>query len=189
MDLFLASASARRRDLLAAAGVPFAVDPVDADETRRPGEPPDAHVLRVAREKAEAGRTRHAADAVLAADTVVLVDDLVLGKPASDADAMAMLERLSGRAHDVLTGVALIWPGHARSAIDRTRVWFTPIAPEEVAWYVNSGEPRDKAGAYAIQGLASRFVARIEGSYSNVVGLPVAVVLQLLREIGLDRPR
>ncbi len=108
---------------------------------------------------------------MLGADTVVVVDEAVLGKPETDAEAIAMLTRLSGRAHDVLTGVALAWPGQARSAVVKPRVWFAPLDDDEIRWYVATGEPLDKAGAYAIQGLACRFVLRIEGSYSNVVGL------------------
>ena len=184
MRLILASASARRRELLEAAGVLFHADPVAADETRMPGEPPEVYVARVARAKVHAGRLRHPADVVLGADTVVVVDNAVLGKPASDEEAAAMLARLSGREHEVLTGVSVAWPGHERTAVERTRVWFAPLGDEEIRRYVATGEPTDKAGAYAIQGLASKFVVRIEGSYSNVVGLPVATVLQFLRETG-----
>jgi len=114
------------------------------------------------------------------------VGDDVLGKPVDDAEAVAMLTRLSGRAHDVVTGVALAWPGHDRVVVERTRVWFAPISDDEIYRYVATGEPRDKAGAYAIQGMASRFVQRIDGSYSNVVGLPMATVLQLLRDAGCE---
>jgi septum formation protein len=186
MRLILASASARRRELLEAAGVIFHTDAVAADERRLPDEAADAYVMRVARAKVHAGRVRHPADVVLGADTAVVVDAAVLGKPATDDEAAAMLRCLSGRAHEVLTGVAVGWPGQERVAIERTRVWFAPLSDDEIRVYVQTGEPRDKAGAYAIQGLASRFVARIEGSYSNVVGLPVAMVLQLLRETGLN---
>jgi septum formation protein len=186
MRLVLASASARRRELLTAAGVSFVVDPADVDERRHPNEPPVEYVRRVAAAKARASRARHPGDVVLGADTVVLVDDVLLAKPATRDEAAAMLARLSGRAHDVLTGVAIEWPAGTRSHVERTRVWFAPIAAGQIQWYVETGEPMDKAGAYAIQGLASRFVTRIEGSYSNVVGLPVAAVLQFLGEIGLD---
>jgi septum formation protein len=189
MRLILASASARRRELLTAAGVPFVVDPVEADERRLPDEPPVEYATRVALAKARAGLVRHPSDVVLGADTIVLVDDLVLGKPADEADAVAMLGRLSGRGHDVITGVALAWHGHERSFAERTRVWFAPLSPDDIRSYVSTGEPRDKAGAYAIQGGAARFVTRVDGSYSNVVGLPVAAVLQYLTEAGVETGR
>src|SRR6185503_4251538 len=183
--LVLASASARRRELLTAAGLSFVVDPADIDERRRPHEPPEEYAQRVAEEKVVVGRRRHPAVVVLAADTIVLVDDQVLGKPATTGEAAAMLEQISGRAHDVLTGVAVVWPDGKRSRVERTRVWFAPLSAEQIRWYVASGEPMDKAGAYAIQGLASRFVTRIDGSYSNVVGLPVALVYDLCKRAGL----
>lgn len=186
MRLILASASARRRELLDAAGVIFHMDPVAADERRLPDEQPEAYVARVARAKVHAGRVRHPADVVLGADTVVVVDGAMLGKPLTDDEAAAMLKSLSGRAHVVLTGVAVGWPGQERIAVERTQVWFAPLSDDEIRTYVETGEPRDKAGAYAIQGLASKFVLRIEGSYSNVVGLPLAMVLQILRETGLN---
>jgi len=182
--LLLASASPRRAELLAAAGFAFEVVPAEIDETPLPGETPPSCVLRLAEAKAAivAGRDRGAV--VLAADTVVVADGLILGKPVDDRDAADMLARLSGRNHDVLTGVSVRADHRQVSAVERTVVWFHPLSPEEIAWYVASGEPRGKAGAYAVQGLASRFVERIEGSYSNVVGLPVARVYQLLRQVG-----
>jgi len=190
MRLVLASASARRRELLTAAGLAFVVDPADIDERRHPGEAPEEYARRVAVEKAQTGRQRHPADVVLAADTIVLVGDRVLAKPATPDEAAAMLAQLSGRMHEVLTGVAVEWPDGARAHVERTQVWFAPLDAGQIRWYVDSGEPMDKAGAYAIQGLASRFVTRIEGSYSNVVGLPVAVVWQFLQETGLElQPR
>lgn len=185
MRLVLASASARRRELLTAAGLSFVVDPADIDERRRPSEPAEDYARRVAAEKAAIGRQRHPADIVVAADTIVLVEGQLLGKPETPDEAARMLAQLSGRAHDVLTGVAVVWPDGARSHVERTRVWFAPLTAAQIDWYVASGEPMDKAGAYAIQGLASRFVSRIEGSYSNVVGLPVAVIVQFLAEAGL----
>jgi len=185
MRLVLASASPRRRALLAEAGLAFDVAGVDIDETPRPGEAPQEYVSRLAREKALAARAQHPTAAVLGADTTVVLGDEIFGKPADDADAKRMLDRLSGRSHDVLTGVALVWPGGERVAIDRTAVWFRTLSSSDIEHYVASGEPRDKAGAYAIQGLAGRFVERIDGSHSNVVGLPMAVVLQLLRDAGL----
>jgi septum formation protein len=182
MRIVLASASPRRRELLAAAGWSFDVDAADVDERRLAGEPPDAYVARVAQLKAEAVAVRHPDAAVLGADTVVVVGGDVLGKPRDAEDAARMLRRLSARAHDVLTGVALASNGRVQARAARTAVWMDSLSADDIADYVASGEPMDKAGAYAIQGLASRFVTRIDGSYSNVVGLPVALVWQLLRE-------
>ena len=184
--LILASASPRRAELLAAAGFEFDVDPVDVDERRLAGEEPRRYVERVARLKAEAGAARHPDRVVVGADTAVVVGDVILGKPASEADARDMLERLSGREHDVLTGIAVTRRDQASSHVERTRVWFRELTPAEISWYAASGEPMDKAGAYAIQGLAARFIPRIEGSYSNVVGLPVAALADLLAFVGSD---
>jgi septum formation protein len=186
MHLVLASASVRRRDLLAAAGVAFTADPAAVDERLRPDEAPSEYAMRVARDKVHVGSARHPADAVLGADTVVVVDGDVLGKPADGTDAAGMLRRLSGRAHTVLTAVVLAWPGQAREGVEETRVWFDALSEAQIGDYVATGEPMDKAGAYGIQGGASRFVTRIEGSYSNVVGLPMALVLQMLGEAGLN---
>jgi septum formation protein len=180
MRLVLASASPRRRELLAAAGFTFEVDAADVDETRRPGENAPEYAGRVAREKAQAVAARHPNAAVLGADTIVVVDGRVLGKPVDDADARRMLRALSGRAHDVLTAVALIADGDILTELARTTVWMRPLSDQEINAYVSSGEPRDKAGAYAIQGLASRFVTRIDGEYANVVGLPISMVDGLL---------
>jgi septum formation protein len=183
--LILASASPRRADLLAAAGYQFVVRPVEIDERPGDDESPADYVLRLAREKAgAAARTAGADEVVLAADTSVIVDGQILGKPADDDDARRMLTLLSGRAHDVLTGVTVRRDGHEVSAVASTLVRFARMSPAEITWYVASGEPRDKAGAYAVQGLASRFVEGIEGSYSNVVGLPVALVHRLLAELS-----
>jgi septum formation protein len=189
--LILASSSPRRADLLKAAGFEFLVRAVDIDEQPLDGERPADHVVRLAREKAEAaGRTTRpdSSDIILAADTVVVVDGLILGKPRDEEDAARMLGLLSGREHEVLTGVALRRDEHQVTAVASTRVRFLPLSSEEITWYVASGEPRDKAGAYAVQGLASRFVAEIHGSYANVVGLPVALVYQLLSEGLLHEP-
>jgi len=187
--LLLASASPRRAELLRAAGIAFDIAPSGADETMQAGEPPDDYVLRVARSKAEAVVRIAGGNPVLGADTAVLVDDQVLGKPTDEADARGMLDRLSGRRHVVLTGVSLLWARagtlHSQSCIAKTVVEFAPLSAAEIEWYVASGEALDKAGAYAIQGLASRFVTRIEGSYSNVVGLPVAEVYRMCRDAGI----
>jgi septum formation protein len=140
-------------------------------------------VLRLAVEKAQAV-PRTADEVVLAADTTVVVDDEILGKPLDAADAVRMLRRLAGRSHEVLTGVCLVRGDAADAQLAATLVEFAPMTDEEVAWYVASGEPMDKAGAYGIQGRASRFVSRVEGSYSNVVGLPLALVHQMLSRAG-----
>jgi septum formation protein len=184
MRLILASESPRRAELLAAAGFSFEVVRPLIDESPRVGETPEAYVERAAREKAERVACRESGTVVLAADTVVVVDGAILGKPADDGEAAEMLKRLSGRRHDVLTGVAIRTARELLTAVERTAVHFLPLSEAEIAWYVASGEPRDKAGGYAVQGLASRFVERIEGSYSNVVGLPVATVYRMLRRLG-----
>lgn len=186
--LVLASGSPRRRELLAAAGLSFDVDPADADESVLPGETPAAYVERVAVAKVGITALRHPDKAVLAGDTTVVIDGLILAKPLDDDDAREMLQRLSGRRHEVLTGVALWWRGVVRARVETTSVWFRGLSAEDIAGYVASGEPRDRAGAYAIQGLASRFIPRINGSYTNVVGLPVTAVFALLEEAGIDAP-
>jgi septum formation protein len=174
--IVLASASPRRAELLAAAGVMFEVKPAEVDERPLDGEAPGDYAIRVA------------ADIVLAADTVVVVDGLILGKPADDGDAARMLRLLSGRTHSVLTGVVVRRGPREASAIESTAVTFSPLSETDIAWYVASAESRDKAGAYAVQGLASRFVSRIDGSYSNVVGLPVALVCRMLAEFQTEPP-
>ena len=178
--LILASASPRRAQLLKAAGIRFETRAADVDETPLPGELPDAYVQRLAREKAEAVARTAPGRIVLGADTTVVVDRRILGKPADAAQARAMLEQLAGRPHEVLTGVALSGAGEPAVAVASTAVWFAPMTSEDIAWYVETGEWHDKAGAYGIQGRISRFVARVEGSYTNVVGLPVALVCGLL---------
>jgi septum formation protein len=183
--LVLASASPRRRELLAAAGLEFEVDVADVDERPVTGDAPPTYVLRVARLKAEAVAARRPDRPVLGADTAVVVGQQMLAKPADALDAARMLEQLSGRVHEVLTGVALAFRGQTYAEIDKTTVWFSKLSPEEIEWYAGSGEPLDKAGGYGIQGLASRFIPRIEGSYTNVVGLPIATVVQLLRRAGV----
>ena len=190
--LVLASASPRRAELLRAAGIAFDVSVADVDETQSLGETPDVYVERLAIAKAVAIAERGELRPVLGADTTVVVDGAVLGKPTGAADARRMLRLLSGRTHLVLTGVALIAPAGAgaerRPRLARvctTRVTFAPLTDAELTWYVASGEPMDKAGAYAIQGLASRFVTGIDGSYSNVVGLPVSHVWAMCGEMGI----
>ena len=162
--------------------------PADIDERQHDGEAPSAYVDRLAHDKAAMVGPSPPDAIVLGADTVVVIDGVVLGKPSDDADAATMLRRLSGRRHDVLTGIALHAGGHWCREVVSTRVTFRPLSPADVAWYVASGEPTGKAGAYAIQGRASRFVTHIDGSYSNVVGLPIAAVDRLLRTLGATRP-
>ncbi len=188
MRLILASASPRRAELLSAAGFDFDVRPVQVDETPLPGELPSAYVLRVAVLKAQSYQRLAEGEVVLAADTTVVVDGSILGKPDDDADARRMLRLLSGREHEVLTGVALRENGRIVSAVESTRVHVLPLSGAEVDWYVASGEPADKAGAYAVQGLAARFVHRIDGSYSNVVGLPVSRVFLMLKALAVREP-
>lgn len=181
MKLILASASPRRADLLRQAGYVFEVLPVDVDERVRPDEPPDAYVRRLASEKS--ARAHHSSDpdwVTLAADTAVVVDGAILGKPVDDREAEAMLRLLSGRTHEVLTGLSLRHLRREVVHVERTTVEFRPLGTEEIRWHVQSGEWTDKAGGYAIQGLAARFIPGIHGSYSNVVGLPIASVTDLL---------
>jgi len=186
MRIVLASASPRRAELLRAAGFEFTVAPADVDESPRPGEPPDRYVRRLAAEKSAAASAPSGA-VVLAADTTVVVDGVILGKPRDDDEAATMLRQLSGRAHEVLTGISLRAGALELGRVERTTVLFAALRDEDVAWYVASGEGRDKAGAYAIQGLASRFIRRIDGSHATVVGLPVHAVFELLREVEHGR--
>jgi septum formation protein len=196
--LVLASASPRRADLLRAAGFRFETLPVDVDETARRGEAPDAYVRRLAVEKAAEAWGRMTGDrgpaeaghdvpdgsvVVIGADTAVVVDGEILGKPDGAADAERMIRRLSGRGHQVMTGISILGAGSERGCIETTEVECLAMTDAEISWYVASGEGYDKAGAYAIQGLASRFMTRIAGSYSNVVGLPVHAVFELLRDL------
>ena len=182
--LVLASASPRRAELLHAAGIAFVVVPPDVDESVQDDEPPPRYVERLARAKAVAIQLHHPDRLVLAADTTVVVDGHILGKPDGAADARRMLTMLAGRTHEVITGVALAAGGAViESRQATTTVAFAPMTAEWIDWYVASGEPMDKAGAYAIQGLASRFVTSISGSYSNVVGLPVALVHEMLERL------
>jgi septum formation protein len=186
--LVLASGSPRRAELLALLGHPFEIFRPEIDERVRPGETPAAAVVRLAREKAAAGSKAFPRAIVVAADTLVVLDGDLLGKPRDRAEAAAMLRRLSGRAHRVFTGYAVSAPALAQPLVAHaeTSVRLRPLGDEEIAGYVSSGEPLDKAGAYAIQGRAAAFVEGIEGSYTNVVGLPLAELAQLLRRVGLE---
>jgi septum formation protein len=185
--LILASASPRRAELLRAAGFEFSIRAVDVDERTRAGEPPDVYVRRLAAEKsfaAAGGPAKDSGPIILAADTAVVVDGMILGKPTDDQDAERMLRLLAGRRHEVMTGVSLRRGAYEIGRVVKTTVEFAPLSETDVAWYIASGEGRDKAGGYAIQGLAGRFVRGILGSYSNVVGLPIAIVHELLSDIA-----
>lgn len=187
MKLILASASPRRAQVLCDAGFQFQMISSAVDETPLPGEPPQELVRRLAESKAQLVAQRAVGPAlIVAADTIVSIDGCVLGKPASADEARKMLELLSGRTHNVLTGLAVIrLPDEAaRLELETTHVTFAPLSEEDISSYVASGEPFDKAGAYAIQGHAGRFVTRIEGCYFNVVGLPLARLFHILRELG-----
>lgn len=183
--LILASRSPRRAELLTAAKIPFTIRARDIDETPRPGENPRDYVRRMAEEKARAV-TFTDSEIVLAADTTVVLNAAILAKPENPADAIRMLTALSGQRHDVLTGICLLESTGAVTDVATTSVWFDKISSEEIVAYVASGEPMDKAGAYAIQGIASRWIGRIEGAFANVVGLPVALVFSHLRQLGIN---
>ncbi len=182
--LYLASRSPRRAELLRQIGVDFTPVPADIDETPLPGETPEAYVLRMAQEKSRAGlrAVNNGSVWVLGADTSVVLDGDILGKPESPRQAEAMLERLSGRCHQVLSAVCLSRHAHAASRLQTSRVCFRPLETAEIQAYCRTAEPMDKAGAYAIQGYAAVFVERLEGSYSGVMGLPLLETWQLLKE-------
>ena len=190
--LLLASGSPRRRDLLASVEIPFTVEIPEVDERALPGESPHDLTLRLARIKAGevARRVPRVAGLVLAADTAVVVDDMALGKPRDVDHAMATLRRLSGRDHRVLTGFCILDQGSGReeAAVAQTRVWFRDLTEGEIRGYVGTGEPMDKAGAYACQGIGAFLIARVEGSYTNVVGLPLGQVIDTLGRMGGPRP-
>ncbi|MGE8152932.1 Maf family protein [Pseudomonas vancouverensis] len=186
--LYLASGSPRRRELLTQIGVPFAAVSADIDETPLAEESPAAYVERLARGKAQAGRERVVSDlpfCVLGADTAVVLDGKILGKPVDQAEACAMLMMLSGREHQVLTAIAVLDGEHCESRVVVSRVRFRNISRDEAAAYWASGEPKDKAGGYGIQGLGAVFVAGLEGSYSAVVGLPLCETAELLGHFGI----
>lgn len=188
MKLVLASASPRRRELLAHLGVPFEVRPADLDETVHPAEGAHAYVERLARAKASA-RASEPGTVCLAADTSVVIDDEVLGKPGADAALGAqMLRRLSGRAHEVLTGIAVAGPKGLFARVVSSQVHFRALSEAEIAWYVSTGEGADKAGGYALQGRAGAFISSVVGSPSNVIGLPLTDTVELLRAAGLPLP-
>jgi septum formation protein len=177
--IILASTSPRRAEILRAVGWPFEARPPEVDETRAEGEDATTYVQRLGRAKAEA--IRSSGHSTVGADTVVVVDEMILGKPRDDEDAREMLRQLSGRWHEVLTGLAFIdgVTAEVRVACETTEVQFASMSKAEIDWYVSSGEPMDKAGAYAIQGLGARFIRGIRGDYYNVVGLPVRLLYEL----------
>lgn len=185
VHLVLASTSPRRAALLRAAGFEFDIVVVDVDEAVGVGEAPGTYVRRLAAEKSGRAAAKRPDAVVLGADTAVTLGSEILGKPRDDQEAAEMLRRLSGGRHDVMTGVSLRRGGLELGRVETTAVRFASLSTSEIAWYVASGEGRDKAGGYAIQGLASRFILAIEGSYSNVVGLPVACVYELLKELAV----
>ena len=186
VPVILASASPRRRELLTLIGIPHEVRPADVDESVRAGEEPVAYVDRLAREKALAVAQHDAQAVIIAADTTVVLDGEILGKPGSVDEAVAMVTALAGRTHLVFTGVAVCRGGRITSHVDQVAVTMRPLRDSEIRAYVATGEPMDKAGAYAIQGLAGQWVSRIEGSYSGVMGLPLFETAELLRWAGIQ---
>lgn len=182
--LVLASSSPRRRALLEALGLTFTTASPDVDESLLPGEDPATYVERVARDKAAA--IHEAGDVTLAADTTVVLDGYAIAKPADTAEAEEMLSRLQGRTHRVLTGVALASGSNVHSVVEGTSVTMDELSAETIAWYVGTGEPMDKAGAYALQGIGGTFVDRVDGDPFNVIGLPLAATRRLFEEAGLD---
>jgi septum formation protein len=184
-DIVLASASPRRARILRELGVRFRVEVSNEDESLRPGEDGAAAVERLARAKC-LSVARAETLPVLAADTEVLCDGHILGKPADEGDAVVMLRRLAGRTHEVVTGVCVVTDGVARSGVERSLVRFAPMNEAELRWYAATGEPLDKAGGYHVDGKGALFIETVEGSPSNVAGLPVRLLLRLVRESGLD---
>ena len=185
-QLILASASPRRREILAGLGLNFEIQPADVDERQLAGELPDDYVRRLSLSKAQAVSTED--HVVLGADTAVVLDQQVLGKPRGQADAMRMLTTLSGRTHRVLSAVALVSAHRHSIRLSVSQVWFREISESEKRAYWDSGEPADKAGAYGIQGIGAVFVQRLEGSFSGVVGLPIFETAELLQEFGIVVP-
>jgi septum formation protein len=186
--LVLASGSPRRRALLRGLGLRFAVVEPSVDETPRSGEAPQAYARRIALDKARKVFREHPGGAVLAADTIVVLRGRILGKPRGPRDAAATLRQLSGRTHDVFTALAVLSPKGQALRIVKTRVRFRKLAPRQIEWYVGTREPMDKAGSYAIQGKGGVLVASIQGSHSNVIGLPLGETVQVLRTAGVALP-
>jgi septum formation protein len=183
--VILASQSPRRRDLLDLVGIVHEVLPADINEDVRAGEPADAYTERLAREKAAVIAARHADATVIAADTTVVLDGDILGKPVDAADARAMIRRLAGRSHTVLTALAVAHGGRVESAVESVGVTFRPLTDDEIAQYVATGEPMDKAGAYGIQGWGATIVERVDGDYFSVMGLGLRRLVDLLARHGI----
>lgn len=188
MKFILASSSPRRRELLASIGVDFEVIPSHVPEVHQEGEAPEEYVARLSRDKAHAIATQHPSRWVIAADTTVLLGDQLLEKPVDAADAERMLAQIAGRTHIVYTGVTLqnVERDHHETRVAESEVRMLPLSAPEIAWYVRTGEPLDKAGAYAVQGIGAMFIDSIHGSYTNVVGLPLATLFLMLRRAGID---
>ena len=185
--LVLASGSPRRSEIMNSVGWEFTKDVPDIDESEREGEKPEAYVQRLAREKAEAVGASHPDQIVLAADTTVVIDDRIIGKPVDLDDARRMLRMLSGNWHEVLTGIAVMRNGDVEIGLQRTRVKFAPMNENEIHFLAEKGDPLDKAGAYAVQAQAALFIEGIEGDYWNVVGLPISLVYEIVRRVMGDK--
>ncbi len=183
--VILASSSPRRRDLLNMIGLRHEVIPADIDETYLPGEPPVAHAERLARDKGLAVAGRHPEALVISADTIVVIDDHVLGKPSDEEEAARMLSTLAGRTHTVFTAVAAAWRGRMESGVEAVTVTFRPLDATTIRAYVATGEPMDKAGAYGIQGFGATIVERIDGDYFAVMGFAIGRMVELLARMGL----
>ena len=183
--VILASQSPRRRELLALIGITHEVRPADIDETYFPGEKPAAHAERLARGKCAVIAEREPDALVIGSDTIVVVDGDVLGKPADEADAARMLRRLSGRSHVVVTAVAVSWRGQTRSAVEEVNVTFHSLSDGDITAYIATREPMDKAGAYGVQGYGATIVERVDGDYFAVMGLPLQLLVRVLRELGI----
>lgn len=188
MKFILASASPRRRELLASIGLAFDVKPSNVPEVRQDGEAPEEYVARLSRDKANALAAQHPNDWIIAADTTVLLGDELLEKPVDAQDAARMLATIAGKTHIVYTGVTLenASRGYRDTRVAESEVRMLPLDAREIEWYVRTGEPLDKAGAYAVQGIGAMFIDSIHGSYTNVVGLPLATLFQMLRKAGID---
>ncbi len=187
MKLILASASPRRRDLLASVRLTFEVEASSVEELQRQGEAPETYVRRLAEDKAREVASRHPDAWVIAADTIVFIDGAILEKPRDHEDAVRMLSRIAGRVHEVFTGLTLTSGVADRSytTVVTTRVKMLNLSPDEIEWYASTGEPMDKAGAYAVQGIGAMFIQSIDGSYTNVVGLPLAELFEMMKAAGL----
>lgn len=181
--IVLASGSPRRSEIMSSVGWPFTKDVPDIDESERDGESPENYVCRLAREKAQAVAGSHPGEIVLAADTTVVIDGKIIGKPTDEEHAREMIQMLSGNWHEVLTGVAVARNGNAEVGMQRTRVKFARMNEKEIEYLVSEGDPLDKAGAYAVQAQAALFIEAIDGDYWNVVGLPISLVYEMVKKV------